>query len=52
MLESKEDRKCSCGYSDNMQVAETSEMCNKTCLRDCKREEMIMQIRELRRQKK
>ena len=47
MLESKEDRKCNCGCNDNMQVAEASEMCNKTCPRDCKREEMMMQIREL-----
>ena len=47
MLESKEDRKCNCGCNDNIQVAEAPEMCNKTCPRDCKREEMMMQIREL-----
>ena len=47
MLESNEDRKCNCGCNDNMQVKEATEMCNKTCPRDCKREEMMMQIREL-----
>lgn len=47
MLEVKEDRKCNCGCNENIQVVESPAMYNKTCPRDCEREEMMMKIREL-----
>ena len=47
MLELNEDRKCNCGCNNNMETVEAPMMSNKTCPRDCKREEMMMKIREL-----
>ena len=47
MLEAKEDRKCGCDNSENMNTAVSPVMNNKNCPRDCKREEMMMKIREL-----
>lgn len=40
MLEEKEERNCDCGCNNENES-------KKTCPRDCQREEMMMQIREL-----